>query len=90
MKTRMIPLMSALAVCRMLTAQAQVPFYAVSQDDFYQTATNAVTLERPLIDNVLRKTGAGTLTLQNPRMTRAALDVLEGGVAVGQIGRAHV
>ena len=82
MKTRMIPLMSALAVCRMLTAQAQVPFYAVSQDDFYQTATNAVTLERPLIDNVLRKTGAGTLTLQNPRMTRAALDVLEGGVAV--------
>lgn len=82
MNTRMIPLMWALAVCRVLTVQAQTPFYAVSQDDFYQTVTNAAVLERPLIDNALRKTGAGTLALQNPRMTRAALEVLEGGVAV--------
>ncbi len=71
-----------LAVCAAAGARAQTPFYAVSQDDFYQTVTNAVVYERPIIDNAIRKTGAGTLTLQNPRMTRAALEVLQGGVAI--------
>jgi hypothetical protein len=71
-----------MTVCMAVTARAQMPFYTVSQDDFYQAVTNADTYERPLIDNTLRKTGSGTLTLQNPRMTRAVLEVLEGGVAV--------
>jgi len=69
-------------VSAVLSAHAQAPFYTVSQDDFYQTVTNAAVLDRPIIDNVLRKTGTGTLTLRNPRMTRAELEVLEGGVAV--------
>jgi len=76
-----------LVVCLMVIgvasrAQSQTPFYVVSQDDFYQEVTNAAALERPLIDNSLRKTGAGILTLQNPRMIRADLNVLQGGVAV--------
>jgi hypothetical protein len=75
-------LLCAGGVGAVLAAQAQTPFYAVSQDDFYQTVTNAVALERPLLDNAVRKIGSGTLALENPRMTRAELDVLEGGVAV--------
>ena len=71
-----------MTACLAVAAQAQTPFFAVSQDDFYQTVTNAAVYERPLIDNAVRKTGAGTLTLQNPRMTRAQMEVLEGAVAV--------
>lgn len=82
MIARSILFLCGMTVCMVLTARAQTPFYTVSQDDFYQTVTNADTYERPIIDNVLRKTGAGTLTLQNPRMTRAELDVLQGGVAI--------
>ena len=63
-------------------AAAQTPFVAVSQDDFYQAVTNGAAFERPVIDNALRKTGAGTLTLRNPRMPRAALHVVQGGVEV--------
>lgn len=63
-------------------AAAQTPFVAVSQDDFYQAVTNGAAYERPVIDNALRKTGAGTLTLRNPRMPRAALQVVQGGVEV--------
>lgn len=65
-----------------LAAAAQTAFYTVSQDDFYQTVTNPGTYARPLLDNAWRKAGAGTVTLQNPRMTRAELDVLGGGVAI--------
>lgn len=82
MYVRSILFLCGMTVCMAVTTWAQMPFYTVSQDDFYQSATNADTYERPLIDNTLRKTGAGTLTLQNPRMTRAALEILEGGVAV--------
>lgn len=69
-------------VCAAGAARAQTAFYAVSQDDFYQAATNAAAYARPLIDNALRKTGAGTVAFQNPRMTRALVEVLQGGVAV--------
>ncbi len=62
--------------------RAQTPLVAVSQDDFYQTITNAAVYERPILDNVIRKTGADTLTLLNPRMTRAQVEVLAGGLAV--------
>lgn len=73
MYVRSIKILCGMTVCM---ARAQTPFYTVSQDDFYHVVTNADTYERPIIDNVLRKTGAGTLTLRNPRMTRAELDVL--------------
>ena len=81
-RLRFTLLLCGVVVGAVLGTQAQTPFYAVSQDEFYQTVTNAAVLERPLIDNALRKTGSGTLALQNPRMTRAVLDVREGGVAV--------
>jgi hypothetical protein len=64
------------------SVQSQTPSYVVSQDDFYQTVTNAVAFDRPVLENTLRKTGAGILTLQNPRMPRAAMEVVEGGVEI--------
>lgn len=74
--------MGGMAVCTAMSVQAQTPFYTVSQDDFYQAVTNAAVYERPVIDNAIRKSGAGTLTLLNPRMTRAQVEVLQGGVSV--------
>ncbi len=82
MNVRSILFLYGAIFCMAVSVRAQTPFFTVSQDDFYQSVTNASVFERPLIDNVVRKTGAGTLTLQNPRMTRAELVVLEGGVAV--------
>jgi hypothetical protein len=82
MDARSILFLCGMTACAAVTALSQTPFYTVSQDDFYQSVTNTEIYGRPLIDNALRKSGAGTLTLQNPRMTRAELAVLEGGVAI--------
>jgi acetyl esterase/lipase len=56
----------------------------VGQDDFYEeiSVTEDTLFTRPLIDNQARKTGAGTATLVNPRMSRSTLTVAEGGVRV--------
>ncbi len=79
---RLVAFSAVGSIMTVLAASAQTAFYAASQDDFYQTVTNADIYARPLLDNTVRKTGAGDLSLQNPRMPRGGLDVRAGSVTV--------
>ena len=56
----------------------------VGQDDFYEELifSEDSLLARPVIDNQVRKTGSGTVTLVNPRMSRSKMNVVEGDVRI--------
>jgi len=79
MKAYSLVFMCVTALCAMADT---VTSFSVGSTDFYTdlVVTNDTLLQRPLINQTVRVSGGETLTLQNPSMANAQLDVTGGHV----------